>query len=67
MKYDCMSGVANCFHCGASPQEFGQTNSSRIVYKCPDCGRKQFYDGAYVPQDLIVRSVTAPLPKENSK
>jgi len=52
---DCISGVANCSHCGAHMNEFMLTNSGRQVYRCPDCGGKQFYDGDFVPNDLFLR------------
>lgn len=48
-------GAQSCNHCGAEMQEHMQTNSGRKVYRCPDCGRYQFYDGGIVPSDLRLK------------
>lgn len=45
-------GVHDCNRCGAIMREFMQTNSGRIVYKCPDCGKRQFADGSHIPLDV---------------
>jgi Zn-finger protein len=61
LKYS-YCGVRNCNHCDAAMKEWQQTNSGRIVYKCPDCGHEQFYDGMAVPKDLRLKPLVGPRP-----